>query len=202
MVSSTTPLIFLTFCTTETDMSRLTLTKYCDGCQVEVLGIFWDYGSWRSSAIFNEPGQCLPCKLHSYLEDETDHFKNYKRGLIKTWLADPSSEKHSNVIPTDDLNTTNLPKAIQDFRDKKMLMPAWELDDKRRMEMFFVAKEMRVDREYAERQRPWVKKELNRQGKIMRSPWIDEKDLDLKGGEGVWTTTDETRRWAQGHWYN
>ena len=181
---------------------RLTETKHCDVCREKVLGIFWDHGSWRSTAIFNEPGYCLSCKLNQYLEEETDHYKDRKRHLIHTWLAETSADNFSDSLPGEELNTSNLPKAIQDFRDKRILKPAWALDDLRRKEMFFVKNGERVDRECGERQRPWVKKEMNKMGKIMRSPWIDEKDVDLKGGEGKWTMLDETRRFAHGHRYN
>jgi len=186
----------------KTNICRLAETKSCDICNKNVLGIFWDHGSWRASAIFYEPGHCLSCKLNEYLEGERDHYKDHKRGLIKTWLAEDITDPFLDFFPAENLNTTNLPKAIQVFRDKKMLAPAWELDDMRRKQMHFVVKGNRVDREYGERQRPWTKKELNRQGAIMRSPWIYEKDMDLKGCEGVWMAVDETRRWAHGHRYN
>jgi len=186
----------------KTDIFRLAECKTCDDCSENILGIFWDHGSWRASQIFHEPGYCLSCKLNSYLEDERDHYKDRKRALIKTWLTESAPDPFSDSLSIESLNTTNLPKAIQDFRDKKMLAPAWELDDARRKEMHFVTKHNRVDREYGERQRPWVRKELNKQGKIMRSPWIDEKDVDLRGGEVAWMVSDETRRWAHGHWYN
>lgn len=172
---------------------RLTQTKLCDDCDQHVMGIFWDHATWRAVENFDEPGHCLPCQLNSYLDDEEDHFKLRKRNTIKQWLVDGE---------TKEINSMDLPKALGDFKKKRMLGYAWTMDDDRRHQLLFKKSHHRFDREFGARQRPWVRKELNKLGQIKRAPFVTEADPDLRNGEGRWEKVDETRKWAHGHYYN
>ncbi|KAH8597565.1 hypothetical protein B0O99DRAFT_78860 [Bisporella sp. PMI_857] len=169
----------------------LAQTQECVSCAEPTLGIFWDFGSWRSRFVNHYADSCLGCRLVDYLNGEDDHFKLRKRSIMQDWLFDG-----------EEWNITNLPKALEDFEKRDILSNAWWLDDQRRKQYCFAHPDDRYDPEYEERQRPWTRGEQTKLGRIIRAPFVTEADADLKQmklNTYEWNRMEETRKWAHGH---
>jgi hypothetical protein len=162
--------------------------KYrCNDCRLLVQGVFYSYLEIRDINDGSVP-TCLGCRLTDYLRRyETDHYKLYKRDIIRYWLRDTGVGWNHNDIQ----------KCIRDYGTKNVERQAQQLDGLRLGDMTIGLPENIYDRETDERQTPLQPHELYRLGGHSRSPLVTEKDRV----KSVWNTSASMdNRYAHGHW--
>ncbi|KAG9235425.1 hypothetical protein BJ875DRAFT_359100, partial [Amylocarpus encephaloides] len=134
----------------------------CTCCKTKTLGILFDYETIRRHSLPSQETalRCLGCTLTVVLDNETDHYKANKRGIIQTWLEgptrDPTPEEAAlGYIPEPEINSNDLRKAISDFESKDMIRVTSRLDDTRQENHRL----SRYDMETEEHQRPLTREE-------------------------------------------
>lgn len=152
---------------------RAIRTHQCPVCQNPLLGIYFGVLQLR------ERGCCMGCDLTSYLQNEIDHYKHLKRGIISEWLLDNKAQLAQDESLTPEWNTNNLSKALRDFENENVQRRIGRLQARRDDHMA-----QGYDRERHETQRELSKKEKYRYGMCGRSPMI----TDVHGTPDVWNT--------------
>jgi hypothetical protein len=168
----------------------------CSGCGLNPLGVFFYYDEIRQATNFSQTAAqanltCMGCRLITWLNKETDHYKLKKRELISYWLREDDNQDGEQVW-----NDNNMPKALQDFNDRKVLKLAKKLDQRRKFEIMRKDRpELQLDREHDELQVAFNKAELGRLGMKNVSPTVNSKDPVFN----EWNEIDRSRLWAHGH---
>jgi hypothetical protein len=116
-----------------------------------------------------------------------DHNKHRKRSIIRDWLSEMDDQGERSW------NNNNLSKALNDYKDRRIVRRARKLDALRNREMDMNC--MALDRENDEVQVPLNDYELARLGMKNRSPTVDSKDPVFD----QWNAIDMSRKWAHGH---
>lgn len=166
----------------------------CYVCGLNPLGIFFYYDDIRSGIMDHQNGnsvqmKCLACRLVHWLNNESDHYKRQKRHAIKCWLLEEVDEETGE----ETWNDTNMPKALEVFKEKKIWGAGQKLDRQRVERMHDPVEPL--DREYDEGQKPLTREELGRLGMKNRSPTVDSKDPVFD----QWNAWDPSRLFAHGH---
>jgi hypothetical protein len=166
----------------------------CYICELNPLGIFFYYKDIKDATDQGLTGaqvqmMCLACRLVRWLNNEQDHYKRYKRALIRRWLRDEVDQETGE----ETWNDTNMPNALEDFGSRNAMRRALHMDNLRYKAM--MDKKDPLDKEYDERQIPYSKEEKGRLGMKNRSPTADTKDLV----EDEWNAIDRSRTYAHGH---
>jgi hypothetical protein len=169
----------------------------CYVCGLNPLGIFFYYDDIRQATNQGLTGiqlqmTCMACRLVGWLNGEKDHYKGKKRGVIEHWLREKNHEASGEPV----WNDTNMPKALEDFTERKVVLKARDIDRRRYCAMMHPLRpEDALDREYDERQVPLNRYENGRLGMKNRSPTVESKDEVFDH----WNYVDRSRTWAHGH---
>jgi hypothetical protein len=139
---------------------------------------------------------CLGCLMNHVLENEIDHYKLWKRTILRTWLN--TDDGPIDRVFDVEVNTTDLRKAIGDFEDRDIIGGGRLIDSLRARDFH----QMGIDREFMEMQVPLSTEEKGRLGYRRRSPDIAEKHNDpkvkYKPGEEMWGWSRADMRNAHG----
>ncbi len=139
--------------------------------------------NWGNTSNIPPSLTCLGCKLTHVLRHEMDHYKALKRRIIRTWLHNP----------TDGWNDTDLDKALVDYYSKRIPAMAFDLDERRLLDMNRTRQPR--DHELEEIQRELTWDETGKHGMRNRSPLVKDKDKVWS----IWEWHREDRRFAHGY---